>query len=64
MKARELTEKLSHVNPDYEVFTEGCDCDGDSVDVVDYCEGAVIITRSHKYRTEGGVLMTRQAPSN
>jgi len=36
MKVRELIEKLSHFDPDAEVLTEGCDCYGDTADVVEH----------------------------
>ena len=34
MKVKELIEKLQKENQDAEVFTEGCDCIGDSYNVV------------------------------
>jgi hypothetical protein len=34
MKVKELITKLQEKNPESEVYTEGCDCIGESTDVV------------------------------
>ena len=46
MKVSELIEKLKEVSPDSEVSTEGCDCTGDVMDVIEYEDGDVLLIRS------------------
>lgn len=46
MKVRELIEKLQKANPDAEVHTEGCDCNGDVAIVLVDEDGAVMLGRS------------------
>jgi hypothetical protein len=49
MKVSELIEKLQQVRQDAEVWTEGCDCDGDCAFVVVQDDGDILLARSDAY---------------
>ncbi len=45
MTVAELIKKLQDYSPDAKVVIEGCDCNGDAVDVEWYDPEKIIITR-------------------
>lgn len=45
MLVKHLIRELQHCNPDSEVWTEGCDCIGETYSVSHETDGSVMINR-------------------
>lgn len=45
MKVSELIEKLQRAPQDADVWTEGCDCDGECAFVLVHADGTVMLAR-------------------
>jgi len=56
LKVKDLIRKLQSVNPELQVFVEGCDCTGEASDIELWSKGLIITrsTPSHSYDKESG----------
>jgi hypothetical protein len=56
LKVKDLIKKLQSMNPELQVFVEGCDCIGEAENIEVWLKG-LLITRSipsHSYDKESG----------